>query len=223
MNRSPPITARFWLSSNSCPENSSLPNTVDSSPETAIVQRSFLLTLAACLLLLSKNVFAAEPLRLRVLCYNIHHGRGTDEKVDIERLAKVIESAAPDLVSLQEVDSGVNRSHQINEPEKLGALCKLQPVFGNNIRYDGGDYGNAILSRFPVLRQENHKLQSYYPGEQRGLLEVELQLPGSMVPCSFLPLTSTIAVSRRNGSRRRNWSTRSLPHATACRRFSPAT
>jgi endonuclease/exonuclease/phosphatase family metal-dependent hydrolase len=129
-------------------------------------------------LLLAAGVDAADsPFRVKVLCYNIHHGRGADDKVDIERIAKVIQAVDPDLVALQEVDSGVNRSQQINEPEKLGELCKLTPVFGNNIRYDGGDYGNAILSRWPVAGHTNHKLQSYYPNEQRGLLEVQVTLP----------------------------------------------
>lgn len=126
----------------------------------------------------TNTVQAADgPFRVKVLCYNIHHGRGTDDKVDIERIAKVIQSVDPDLVALQEVDSGVNRSQQINEPEKLGELCKMTPVFGNNIKYDGGDYGNAILSRWPVAGHTNHKLQSYYPNEQRGLLEVQVTLP----------------------------------------------
>jgi len=137
-------------------------------------------------LLLSAPLHAADgPLRIKVLCYNIHHGRGTDDKVDIERLAKVIQSVDPDLVSLQEVDSGVMRSSQINEPEKLGELCKLTPVFGNNIKYDGGDYGNAVLSRWPVAGHTNHKLQSYYPGEQRGLLEVQITLPDDRGPLFF--------------------------------------
>ncbi len=143
------------------------------------------LLLAAPLALAGDMVQGAEPLRVRVLCYNIHHGRGEDGQVDIERLAKVIQSMDPDLVSLQEVDSGVNRSQQINEPKKLGELCKLTPVFGNNIKYDGGDYGNAILSRWPVARHTNHKLQSYYPNEQRGLLEVEVMLPDDRGPLLF--------------------------------------
>ena len=47
---------------------------------------------------------------LRVLCYNIHYGQGTDGCYDIERLAGVINKAKPDLVALQEVDVGVERS-----------------------------------------------------------------------------------------------------------------
>ena len=52
---------------------------------------------------------AEEPQTLRVLCYNIHYGQGTDGKYDIQRLAEVIRAAKPDLVALQEVDVGVKR------------------------------------------------------------------------------------------------------------------
>lgn len=143
-------------------------------------------TLLILLFALAATTHAEDPFRIKVLCYNIHHGRGSDDKVDIDRLAKVIQSVDPDLVSLQEVDSGVMRSGGINEPQQLGELCKLTPVFGANIKYDGGDYGNAILSRWPVARHTNHKLQSYYPNEQRGVLEVEVILPDGRGPLLFL-------------------------------------
>ena len=47
---------------------------------------------------------------LRVLTYNIHHGEGTDGVFDLERLAKVINDLAPDIVALQEVDKGTDRA-----------------------------------------------------------------------------------------------------------------
>lgn len=51
-----------------------------------------------------------QPSTLRVLSYNIHHGRGTDGAIDLPRLARVIRSADPDLVALQEVDEQTTRS-----------------------------------------------------------------------------------------------------------------
>jgi endonuclease/exonuclease/phosphatase family metal-dependent hydrolase len=116
-----------------------------------------------------------EPLRLRVLSYNIHHGEGVDRKIDLPRIAEVIKSVSPDLVALQEVDRGVQRSKGSDEPQELAKLTGMHVVFGNNIRYQGGDYGNAVLSRFPIKRQENHPLPSFYDGEQRGVMEVEIE------------------------------------------------
>jgi endonuclease/exonuclease/phosphatase family metal-dependent hydrolase len=129
---------------------------------------------------------AVEPLRLRVLSYNIHHGRGTDDKVDLERIAGVIRSCEPDLVALQEVDKGVERTNGIDEPGELARLTKMNVVFGNNIVYQGGDYGNAILSRFPVAAHKNHKLPVFYKNEQRGVMEVDVTLPDNRGTLVFM-------------------------------------
>lgn len=129
------------------------------------------------LLALAGAARAEGPVRLRVLSYNIHHGEGTDGKLDLERLAAVIRSAEPDLVALQEVDRGVRRSKQLDEPAELARLTGLTAIFERNIRVQGGDYGNAVLSRLPVIGHRNHPLPSHFQGEQRGALVVELTAP----------------------------------------------
>jgi endonuclease/exonuclease/phosphatase family metal-dependent hydrolase len=117
---------------------------------------------------------AELPHELRVITYNIHHGEGTDGKIDLERIAKLLIAEKPDLVSLNEVDQGVDRTHGIDTPAEMARLTGLKAVFEKNIDYQGGKYGNAILSRLPIRRHVNHKLPSDYKGEQRGVLEVEL-------------------------------------------------
>jgi endonuclease/exonuclease/phosphatase family metal-dependent hydrolase len=114
---------------------------------------------------------------LRVLTFNICHTQGSDGKIDLERTAAVINSVRPDLVALQEVDSGTERTNRVDQPAELARRTGLTAVFGDNIPYQGGRYGNAVLSRFPILRHENHPLPSHYKGEQRGVLEVEIELP----------------------------------------------
>lgn len=120
---------------------------------------------------------AAEPVRIRVLSYNIHHGEGTDGKLDLERLARIIRSADPDVVALQEVDRRVERSKRLDEPKELGRLTGMTPVFERNIPFQGGDYGNAVLSRLRVTSHQNYALPCHYVGEQRGALAVELTAP----------------------------------------------
>ncbi len=125
-------------------------------------------------------VFATStdaPLRLRVLTYNIHHGEGVDGRLDLPRIADVIRGAQPDLVLLQEVDAVVQRSKLVDQPAELARLTRLQYVFGDNIALQGGQYGNALLSRFPIQRHVNHRLPCFDEGEQRGLLEVVVSLP----------------------------------------------
>ena len=128
---------------------------------------------------------ASAPIRVRVLSYNIHHGEGTDRKFDLDRIARVIDSAKPDLVALQEVDQGTRRSSGVDQPAELARRTGLRVVFGENIRFGGGGYGNAVLSRHPIRRYENHPLPSFYEGEQRGVLEVEVEIPGASVPILF--------------------------------------
>lgn len=123
--------------------------------------------------------FADQPLRIRVLSYNIHHGEGQDFIVDLQRIARVIKSVEPDLVALQEVDANVRRTELLDEPAELARLTGMQYVFGHNIPHEGGLYGNAVLSRWPIVSAENRPLPTYYAGEQRGVLEVAIQPPGS--------------------------------------------
>ena len=73
---------------------------------------------------------------LRVLSYNIHHGEGVDESLDLERIARVIRSVEPDLVALQEVDKGTERTNRVAQAGELSRLCGMQVVFGRNIEFE---------------------------------------------------------------------------------------
>lgn len=89
-------------------------------------------------------------LRLRVLTYNIHHGEGVDGKFDYPRLAGVIKRARPDLVALQEVDVKTKRSRGVDQAAKLAELTGMHSFFAEAIPYQGGSYGNSLLTLAPV-------------------------------------------------------------------------
>lgn len=115
---------------------------------------------------------------LRVLTYNIHHGEGTDRQFDYERLAKVINDLNPDIVALQEVDRRTDRVSGIDQAALLGKLCKMHHAFGQAMPYQNGQYGEAILSRFPIEKTLVHPLP-YDPGrEPRAAIEVRVQVDG---------------------------------------------
>ena len=118
-----------------------------------------------------------KPTTLRVLSYNIHHAEGVDGKLDLQRIADVVKSVNPDLVSLQEVDRLVKRTNNVDQPAELAQLTGLHVVFGANIDLQGGQYGNAILSRWPIHEHTNRKLPCLDNGEQRGVLDALIQLP----------------------------------------------
>lgn len=129
-----------------------------------------------------KNQSAGSfPHRLRVLSYNIHHAEGTDGRLDLPRIARIIQSVQPDLVALQEVDSKVERSKSVDQPQELARLTGMKVVFGANIPLQGGHYGNAVLSRSETVRSENRLLPNIDQGEQRGVLDATVQHDGQML------------------------------------------
>ena len=112
---------------------------------------------------------------LTVLTYNIHHGAGTDGRVDIARIARVIMDAKPDLVALQEVDRFVERTARADQAQQLADLTGMHMRFGFAINYQGGDFGNVVLSRHPILDYTSFPLPGD-PGENRVLQRTTISL-----------------------------------------------
>ena len=112
------------------------------------------------------------------MSYNIHHGVGLDDTFDLERIADLIRREKADLVALQEVDKGVERTQRRDLPAELARLTGLHCVFSNNYAFQGGEYGNAILSRWPIMRSRNTHFKATGGGEPRGLLEAAVEVGG---------------------------------------------
>ncbi len=111
-------------------------------------------SLLVFILLLAGNILSnctSETDTHSIMTYNIRHGVGMDGILDLERTARVIEAAQADIVILNEVDEGTARSLGVHQADSLGVLLDLFAVFGRSIDYDGGQYGNALLSRYPIL------------------------------------------------------------------------
>src|SRR5689334_21755730 len=103
---------------------------------------------------------ANNPAAIRVLAYNIHHGEGRDREIDVPRLSRVMASVQPDLVALQEVDVGTARVGGVNQIAELSRLMGMYAQFGKAMDYMGGDYGVAVLSRWPFLKTASQALPS---------------------------------------------------------------
>lgn len=134
---------------------------------------------------------AADPTvrrTLRILTYNIHHGEGMDGEFDLPRLAGVMTSVDPDLVALQEVDQGTARAGGMNELTELGRLTGMHAVFGKAMDFQGGGYGVAVLSRWPIVHADNHALPGAPDREPRTALTVDIAM-GEHEP--LLQFTST--------------------------------
>jgi endonuclease/exonuclease/phosphatase family metal-dependent hydrolase len=115
------------------------------------------------------------PWTLRVLSYNIHHGVGNDEVLDVDRIARLIRSLDPHLVALQEVDNRTERTGGVDQAAELGRLTGMSPVFGKFMDFQGGEYGMAVLSVLPIVASRNHRLPE--GAEARSALVVRGRLP----------------------------------------------
>ena len=113
---------------------------------------------------------------LRILSYNIHHGEGVDGVVDLNRQASVINSCSPDLVALQEVDDRTERTGNVDQTARFAELTGLRGRFIHQLDFEGGRYGQAILSRFPVSEVTLHWLPGMPDRERRIVGTVEVQL-----------------------------------------------
>jgi endonuclease/exonuclease/phosphatase family metal-dependent hydrolase len=108
---------------------------------------------------------AAGVATLRVVTWNIFAGNDLDRQSNLARVASVLDSLRADFVLLQEVDRGTARSGRVDQPAVLAELTGMHVVFGRAMDFDGGEYGIAILSRWPVLSSRLVPLSVDRPSE----------------------------------------------------------
>ncbi|GLZ78210.1 metal-dependent hydrolase [Actinorhabdospora filicis] len=163
------------------------------------------LGLAAGALALAGPAQASPYATIRVASFNIHHGAGGDNVVDLERVASFIESWDVDIVGLQEVDRHWGeRSGWADQPALLAKRLGMRVVYGANLDLappaEGlprRQYGTAILSRWPILDWSNTLLPKFPAGEQRGLLRATVQAHGARVTFAGTHLQHTSAAERQ--------------------------
>jgi endonuclease/exonuclease/phosphatase family metal-dependent hydrolase len=123
------------------------------------------------------------PIPVRLVTFNTHHGVGHDERHDLPRLAKVLAAADADVICLQEMDRYFgDRSEDVDQSLLLARALDMQLAWGPAIdepRSDGAQrqYGNALLSRLPILVSDVHRLPG--SGEPRCALRTMIELDGA--------------------------------------------
>ena len=121
---------------------------------------------------------------LRIAAYNIKHGEGMDGVVDLRRAADVLRALDADVITLQEIDRGTERTDRVDQARRLGELLGMEAHFGDFMPYQGGEYGMAVLSRLPIRRVENIRLPD--GDEPRTALEVEVAIGPEARPVSVV-------------------------------------
>jgi endonuclease/exonuclease/phosphatase family metal-dependent hydrolase len=125
---------------------------------------------------------------LTVVTYNIHKGfSALGRRLVVHEIRERLQALEPDVVFLQEVQGVHHRHSHRHDTWPAGGQHEFlahegaHTVYGMNAVYQDGHHGNAIVSRYPILRSENLDI-SHHALESRGLLHCELEVPGWDVP-----------------------------------------
>ncbi|MBA2390964.1 MAG: endonuclease/exonuclease/phosphatase family protein [Geodermatophilaceae bacterium] len=131
--------------------------------------------------------------RLRVATFNIAHGRGRGGVVGLRRTTATLASLDADIICLQEVDRHYSeRSGWADQATELAAALGMTAVWGVAMRRPSArpgqppaEYGNAILTRLPVVEQRVVRLPGRPPAEPRSMVIAALA-GGLHVACLHL-------------------------------------
>ena len=145
--------------------------------------------LALCLTSCGLNTSPVTARPVRVMVYNIHAGKDAGGVDNLERVAALVAESNADVVLLQEVDRGTQRSGGVDQVAELRRLTGYHGAFGRTLDYQGGQYGIAILSRWPIISDTMIQLPVVPPQERaggsyepRGALHVRIDTPGEPGP-----------------------------------------
>ena len=140
------------------------------------------------------------PIPVRLVSFNIHHGVGGDGRHDLPRLAGLLGALDADVICLQEVDRRFGpRSDEVDQALLLSRGLDMQLAWGPAIdepRSAGGarQYGNALLSRLPILISDVHRLPG--GGEPRCALRTMVELDGGALWVTTTHLTTRSPAER---------------------------
>ncbi|AQT70138.1 exodeoxyribonuclease III (xth) [Anaerohalosphaera lusitana] len=121
---------------------------------------------------------------LRIMTYNVHSCKGMDGRISPLRVAKVIEQYEPDVVALQELDVGRRRTFGRDQAQTIADLLRMDLHFHPAMRIEEEQYGDAILSRFPLKLIKAGAIcgrQGKPRREPRGAILAEIEVDGNSV------------------------------------------
>jgi endonuclease/exonuclease/phosphatase family metal-dependent hydrolase len=134
---------------------------------------------------------------VRVVSFNIQHGRGSDGAADAELTGRECARLAPDVLGLQEVDRGVGRSGRADEADVVASATGLSSAFGVSLAVDGGVYGNALLVRGRLSDVETLELPNRAGLEPRTVLLASAEIDAAEVSVGVTHLSTDRSIAVR--------------------------
>ena len=120
---------------------------------------------------------ASRRAPVRVATWNIRAGR----TAPIDEIAGEIRAMRADVIALQEVDVVTRRTGWVDQPAALADALGYHYVFAASIKWSEGDYGLAVLSRWPIVDVQRHRIDGVEAAEPRIVLEVSVCADGRVL------------------------------------------
>ncbi|HYF83929.1 MAG TPA: endonuclease/exonuclease/phosphatase family protein [Clostridia bacterium] len=113
---------------------------------------------------------------IKVMTYNIHRGVNRDNELNLDGIVEAVKNSGAEIIALQEVERYSVRTKFQDQIRYIADKLSMQYVFGKSVNILNGQFGNAILSKYPIEEYEVRELPS--EGENRTLLRAQLDVYG---------------------------------------------
>lgn len=117
-----------------------------------------------------------QEINLKLMTYNIHRGIGKDGKLDLNAVSDVIKASNAAIIALQEVERHSIRTVFQDQIKQLSINTNMNYAYGKSINILNGEYGNGLLSKYPIEEYEVYDLPSI--SEQRTVLRTVINVEG---------------------------------------------
>jgi endonuclease/exonuclease/phosphatase family metal-dependent hydrolase len=138
------------------------------------------------------------PAHLRIVTYNVHRSIGMDRRTRPDRIATVLRDIGADIIALQEVVGAGPRG--MSHIEEIGAALGMGWVMAPARQWRSHQFGNAVLSRYPIVHHAEHDL-SWKTCEERRLQRADIDVKGHTLHVYNVHLGTAILERRYQAER----------------------
>jgi len=125
---------------------------------------------------MASSALMGQSLSLRVMSMNMREG-GEPANYNAEAYSNCIRQYNPDVVVFQEMDNFTNRNGKKDLLSEMAVRLGMFPYYGKAFSYGGGDYGNAILSKYPFYNAQTITAKPAGANEIRSCAWIDIVMP----------------------------------------------
>ena len=109
----------------------------------------------------SQELLEGGPVtHLKIATYNIHRGVGTDGSLDLDKTIATLKETGAEIIGLQEVERYSPRSGFVDQAKRIAEGLGMEVRFEAGLKIWPFEFGNALLSKYPISGVERIDLPS---------------------------------------------------------------